>query len=83
MYYTNWIKSGKISTKRVALTYITSQFISKLQVDQHIVLQADQITRLNKVIEAARRIEQFLSNTSTGSQALTLSSLASISTLSN
>ena len=38
-------------------TYVTSQFISKLQphIAQHIVLQADQITRLDKAIEAARR----------------------------
>ena len=54
-------------------TYVTSQFISKLQphIAQHIVLQADQITRLDKAIEAARRIEQSFYAKTPASQSLT------------
>ena len=63
-------------------TYVTSQFISKLQphIAQHIVLQADQITRLDKAIEAARRIEQSFSAKTPASQSLTSTSPGSTST---
>ena len=63
-------------------TYVTSQFISKLQphTAKHIVLQADHITRLDKAIEAARRIEQSFSAKTPTSQSLTSTSPGSTST---
>ena len=54
-------KLGESLTKSCP-TYVTSQFISKLQphLTQHLVLQAYQVTQLDKAVEAAHRIEHSL-----------------------
>ena len=62
-------KLGESLTKSCP-TYVTSQFISKLQphIAQHLVLQAHHVTELDKAIEAARRIEHsFIAATDKGS----------------
>ena len=54
-------KLGESLTKSCP-TYVTSQFISKLQphLTQHLILQAHQMTQLDKAVEAAHRIEHSL-----------------------
>ena len=66
-------------------TYVTLQFISKLQphIAQHIVLQADQITSLDKAIEAARRIEQSFTTPTSKSPTSNSPGSASTSTLAD
>ena len=62
-------KLGESLTKSCP-TYVTSQFISKLQphIAQHLVLQAHHVTQLDKAIEFARRIEHsFITATDKGS----------------
>ena len=52
-------KLGESLTKSCS-TYVTLQFISKLQphiIAQHLVFRAHHVTQLNKAIERARRIE--------------------------
>ena len=67
-------------------TYVTSQYISKLQphLTQHLVLQAHQVTQLDKAIEAARRIEHsFIAAASNGSSLPLTSDSPSPSTVFN
>ena len=68
--------ASELSAMVQDLSESINQFAKKLQphIAQHIVLQTDQVTRLDKAIEAARRIEQSFINTTrdstTSSQAL-------------
>ena len=77
-------KLGK-NISKTCPTYVTSQFISKLQPHfaQHIVLQADQITRLDKAIEAACRIEQSFTTPTSKSPTSNSTGSASTSTLAD
>ena len=78
-------KLGESLTKSCP-TYVTSQFISKLQphLTQHLVLQAHQVTQLDKAIEAARRIEHsFIAAASNGSSSPLTSNSSSPSTVFN
>ena len=78
-------KLGERLTKSCP-TYVTSQFISKLQphLTQHLVLQAHQATHLDKAIEAARRIEHsFIAAASNGSSSPLTSNSSSSSTVFN
>ena len=78
-------KLGESLTKSCP-TYVTSQFISKLQphLTQHLVLQAHQVTQLDKAIEAARRIEHsFIAAASNGSSSPLTSDSSSPSTVFN
>ena len=78
-------KLGESLTKSCP-TYVTSQFISKLQphLTQHLVLQAHQVTQLDKAIEAARRIEHsFIAAASNGSSSPLTSNSSSSSTVFN
>ena len=78
-------KLGERLTKSCP-TYVTSQFISKLQphLTQHLVLQAHQVTQLDKAIEAARRIEHsFIAAASNGSSSPLTSDSSSPSTVFN
>ena len=78
-------KLGESLTKSCP-TYVTSQFISKLQphIAQHLVLQAHHVTQLDKAIEFARRIEHsFIAATDKGSASPLPQDSPSLPTASN
>ena len=77
-------KLGK-NISKACPTYVTLQFISKLKphIAQHTILQADQITRLDKAIKAARRIEQSFTTPTSKSPTSNSPGSASTSTLAD
>ena len=77
-------KLGK-NISKACPTYVTSQFILKLQshIAQHIVLHVDQITHLDKAIEAACRIKQSFTTPTSKSPTSNSPGSASTSTLAD